>query len=77
MVPAVKRSEGERAGLFIQPLLNPPNPRRGESDETRMGATSDQSPRIALDSTTGPDVQEFVRESLNSFRGELDAKAPG
>lgn len=42
---------------------------------TRMGATSDHSPRIAMVLQPGPDVQECLRESLTSLCGELDARA--
>lgn len=42
---------------------------------TRMGATSDHSPRTASVLGIGPDVREPVRGSLTSLCGELDAKA--
>ena len=39
-----------------------------------MGARSDHSPRIALVLQPGLDVQESLRESLATLRGELDAE---
>jgi hypothetical protein len=42
---------------------------------TRMGATSDHSPRIAPALRKGLDVLDAVRESSTSPCGELDAMA--